>query len=365
VKQNLVIPVFIKIPIFLIGVYFLIYMLYLAQGIIVPLIFSVFIAIVLNPVVNFFIRQRFNRIVAISSTVLISLVLVTSFGIFLFSQASMFGESWPILVKKFTEYLNASISWASDYFNANPQKIIEWVTTTKNEFIQISGSSIGQTIMYLGSGVVALLLIPVYVFLILYYKPLILDFCHQLFGKGNLGKVNEIINETKNVIQKYITGLVIETIIITILNSSVLFILGIDYAILLGIIGALLNLVPYIGGLVAVALPMTIALITKSTAWYAVYVLIFYYIIQLIDNNYIVPKIVASKVKINALVSIIVVIAFGVLWGIPGMFLSIPLIAIVKLIFDRIDSLKPWGFLLGDTMPSTKKSLFKKKIRIM
>jgi predicted PurR-regulated permease PerM len=70
---------------------------------------------------------------------------------------------------------------------------------------------------------------------------------------------------------------------------------------------------------------------------------------------------VASKVKINALVSIIAVIAFGVLWGIPGMFISIPLTAIVKVVFDRIESLKPWGFLLGDTMPAIKTLVFGKK----
>ena len=115
----------------------------------------------------------------------------------------------------------------------------------------------------------------------------------------------------------------------------------------------------------AVALPMMIAIATKSTAWYAVYVLIIYYFIQLVDNNYIVPKIVASKVKINALFSIIVVIAGNALWGIPGMFLSIPLLAIVKLIFDNIESLSPWGFLLGDTMPSLLKikPIFHKKIK--
>ncbi|MFZ4520939.1 MAG: AI-2E family transporter [Bacteroidales bacterium] len=152
-------------------------------------------------------------------------------------------------------------------------------------------------------------------------------------------------------IQHYLIGLVIEAIIVATLDATALFILGIDYAILLGILGALLNVIPYIGGLVAVALPMMIAIATKSTAWYAVYVLLAYYFIQLIDNNYIVPIIVSSKVKINALFSIIVVIAGNALWGVPGMFLSIPLLAIIKLIFDHIDSLKPWGFLLGDTMP--------------
>ena len=159
------------------------------------------------------------------------------------------------------------------------------------------------------------------------------------------------MTQTKSVIQRYLIGLVIEAAIVATLDATALFIIGIEYAILLGIIGALLNLIPYIGGLVAVALPMMIAVVTKTTAWYAIYVLAAYYFIQLIDNNYIVPKIVASKVKINALFSIIVVIAGNALWGIPGMFLSIPLLAIVKLIFDHIGPLKPWGFLLGDTMP--------------
>jgi predicted PurR-regulated permease PerM len=110
-----------------------------------------------------------------------------------------------------------------------------------------------------------------------------------------------------------------------------------------------------------VALPIMIALVTKTSPWYSLYVMAVYYFIQLIDNNYIVPKIVASKVKINALVSIIVVLAFGALWGIPGMFLSIPLTAIVKIVFDQIEPLKPWGFLLGDTMPDL--AIFKIKLK--
>jgi predicted PurR-regulated permease PerM len=109
--------------------------------------------------------------------------------------------------------------------------------------------------------------------------------------------------------------------------------------------------IPYIGGIVAVFLPMVVALATESSPIYSLYILIIYYFIQLIDNNYLVPIIVASKVKINALFSVIVVLLGSALWGIPGMFLSIPLLAIVKLICDNVEPLKPWGFLLGDTMP--------------
>ena len=136
-----------------------------------------------------------------------------------------------------------------------------------------------------------------------------------------------------------------------ILDTVVLLILGIEYAVVIGILGALLNLIPYIGGLVAVAIPMMIALVTKDSAWSALYVLILYYIVQLIDNNYFVPKIVASKVRINALVSIVAVLAGGALWGVSGMFLSIPLIAIIKVVCDQIEPLKPFSLLLGDTMP--------------
>ncbi len=90
----------------------------------------------------------------------------------------------------------------------------------------------------------------------------------------------------------------------------------------------------------------------------ALYVFVAYLIVQFIDNNFFVPKIVASKVKINALVSIIVVLVGNALWGVPGMFLSIPLTAIIKVICDRIPPLEPFGFLLGDNQPDITKQVF-------
>jgi predicted PurR-regulated permease PerM len=306
-----------------------------------------------------------NKIVAIVITLFLTFIVLASLGTLIFSQVSRFGDSWPILVEKFTGVLNNSITWVSGYFSINPENIHEWVTKTQGELINGSGAAIGQTLVSLGSGVMNLLLIPIYVFLILFYEPLLLDFIHKLFSTESQKEVNEIINQIKTVIQHYLVGLVIEMIIVAILNITALLILGVDYAILLGIIGALLNLVPYVGGIIGAALPMMVALATKSTAWYAIYIMVIYTIIQLIDNNVIVPKVVASKVKINAIFSIIVVIAGNALWGVSGMFLSIPLLAIVKLIFDHIEPLKPWGFLLGDTMPPLLiiKPIFKKTVK--
>ena len=363
INEALKLPLYAKTTLFLIGLFVLIAMLYIAQAIIVPLVFAILVAILLHPVVNFFVRIGINRIIAIVLALFLTFLVIAAFGALLFSQASRFSESWPVLVEKFTVLLNQTITWASGYFDINPKRIHEWIIKTKAELIDTMSSSIGQTLINVGSGLVILFIIPVYIFLILFYHPIILSFIRQIFGKNSQNQVSEIVTQTKSVIQHYLTGLVIEFFLVATLNSIALLCLGIDYAILLGIIGALLNVIPYIGGFVAVALPMMIALVTKSTAWYAVYVLASYYVIQLIDNHYIVPKIVASKVKINALFAIIVVLAGNALWGVAGMFLSIPLLAIVKLIFDHIDPLKPWGFLLGDTMPPMLKikPIFKTK----
>jgi predicted PurR-regulated permease PerM len=355
ITKDIILPFYIKAIFFFIGIFALVSILYIAQGIIVPLVFAVIIAIVLHPVVLFFVRRRINRVIAIFLTILLTFLVIAAIGALIFSQASQFSDSWPVLVEKFTDTLNQTIGWAAGYFNVNPKEIHEWIASSKSELTNVSSAAIGKTIVTVGSVLVVLFLLPVYIFLILFYQPLLLEFIHRLFGKGNQSQVSEIIAQIKKVIQRYLVGLIIEALLVAILDISALLILGIDYAILLGVLGALLNVIPYIGGLVAVGLPMIVAFATKSSPWYAFYVLAVYYFIQLVDNNYIVPKIVASKVKINALFSIIVVIAGNALWGVPGMFLSLPLLAIIKLICDHIEPLKPWGFLLGDTMPSILK----------
>ena len=349
--EGLKLPFYAKVTIFLIGLVALFAILYIAKSIIIPIVFAVIIAIVLHPVVNFFVRLKINRILAILITMFLTFLVIASFGAVLISQASRFGESWPILVEKFTALINQNIADAADYFNKDPQKIHDWITKTQGEIINSSTAAIGQTLVVLGNGLVVLLLIPFYIFMILFYQPLLIEFIIRLSGSNYEIHVRGLVSQIKTVIQRYLVGLVIEAGLMAAMNSAALLILGIEYAVILGILAAILNIIPYIGGIIAVALPMMVALVTKSSPWYAFYVLVAYYIIQLIDNNYIVPYIVASKIKINALFSVIVVLAGNALWGVPGMFLSMPILAIIKLICDHIEPLKPWGFLLGDTMP--------------
>lgn len=183
--------------------------------------------------------------------------------------------------------------------------------------------------------------------MLIYYQQHLIAFIHNFFGANYNAQVSNILTKTKSLIQRYLLGLSIQFLILATLNIVGLLVIGLDYAILLGIIGALLNIIPYLGGIIGVSLYVIVALVTKSPV-YVLYVLALYSVIQLIDNNIIVPKIVGGKVRLNALVSIIAVVAGAALWGISGMFLSIPFVAILKLILDNIDSMKHWGTLLGD-----------------
>ena len=350
-----ILPFYVKAGIFLIGLSALLAILYIAQGIIVPLVFAFVIAILLHPVVNFFVRIRINRIIAIIITLLLAILVLAAFIALIYTQAVSFGDSWPVLVDRFTIMLNDGINYASHYLNIRPSLIHAWITKTQHELITIDSTLIGNTIVTVGNSLAIVLLVPVYVFVILYYQPLLIEFIHRLFDKAHQNQVSAIVSQTKSVVQHYLVGLIIEAIIVGVLNTAGLMLLGIQYAILLGVLGAVLNMIPYLGGIISIALFMMVALVTKDSAWFALYVLGVHTLVQIIDNDFIVPKIVASRVKINALFSIFVVLVGNALWGIPGMFLSLPLLAIVKVIFDHIESTKPWGYLLGDTMPTLKK----------
>lgn len=334
------------------------FIMYIGQDIIIPVIFAAFFAILLSPVVVFLEDHKVPRIMALSITMLLSVILVAGLIYFISLQLASFSESLPELEKKIEVLLAKSVQWVSETFHIKRVNIQHWLTDLKTDFMQDSRTYIGTTLTTLTSTLALLILLPIYTVMMLYYEPLFIAFIQKVVPEHKHAMTKDIILESKTVMQSYLTGLMIEAVIVAVLNAAGLLLLGIDYAILWAIVGALLNIIPYIGIIIAMVFPVAIALVTKEPS-YALFVVLIYGFIQFIDNNVIVPKVVASRVKINALVSVIIVIIGGTIWGISGMFLSIPLVAVVKIIFDRIPYLKPYGYLIGDIMPH-KATFFKR-----
>ena len=342
-------PFYIKAPIILIGLFFFFYILQLLGAVLIPFAFAGLIAILLNPLFSR-LQGKLPRVPAILITILIATLVVSLLFYFLSSQIAMFGESLPAIKAKTGTLLNFVSNWLHHRLNISVEKQVAAIKA------QIGGGG-GMSIITNTLGTVlgllsVLVLMPIYIFLLLFYKPLILNFLFQVFSEKHSLQVAEILGQTKSAIQSFMVGLLIETTIVCTLNSVALLLIGVPNAIVIGVIGGLLNILPYIGGIIAIALPVLMSLITTNSFSPILAIVASYIIIQFIDNNFLVPRIVSSKVQINALVSIVIVLLGNLLWGIPGMFLAIPFIAVLKIIFDRVDGLKPWGRLLGDEVPT-------------
>ena len=350
------IPFYARVALIFISLFAFVFTMQIGQHIIAPIVYATIIAILLNPLVNFLVGKGIHKIIAITLAVLLAIIMVLGFLYIISSQISMFRDTYPQLEKKFSAVSSELVQWISGKFKIEESKVNDWIRESQNE--AVNNLATGERISEAGRMMVTGMLLPVYLFMILYYKPLLLDFIRRLFHTDHHVAVREVLSNSKRIIQSYLVGLFFEMVIIAVLNSAGLLLLGIDYAVILGITGAILNIIPYIGGIVAIALPVIIAFVTKDSSTYAILVFCIYILIQFIDNHFVIPRIVASRVQINALISVIVVLIGGAVWGIPGMFVSIPLTAIIKVIFDHIEPLKPWGFLLGNIVPTASRFSF-------
>jgi predicted PurR-regulated permease PerM len=337
-------PFYIKAPAILLGLVLTVYILWVLGDILIPVAFAILIAILLNPL---YVRleKYMPKVLAIILSILLAIIVLAGLFYFLSTQISGFVDSVPVLQKKFTTLLAQAEVWARTHFGIN----------LKNQIASLGsggGSMFASTMGTIFGTLSVVVLVPIYIFMLLFYKPLMLDFLFHVFSEKHSLRVAEILSQTKSAVQSFMQGLMIETTIVCILNSVALLIIGVPSAIVIGVIGGILNLLPYIGGLVAIALPVLMVTITRDGYTGQLLVIGAYLVIQFIDNNILVPRIVSSKVQINALMSIIVVLLGGALWGVAGMFLSIPFIGVLKIIFDRVEGLQPWGRLLGDEVPA-------------
>lgn len=353
-SANFQLPFYIRLSFMLLLVCLLFLIIYVGNQVIMPLILSTLFAILLRPVVVFFNKRlRFPHVVAVLTAVFLFVVFIGSIVYFISWQVSDFMSDVPKIRHNLEIHLEHIKKWAADKLNISSGKMERYIRNAAEDSLQGGNQLVGDTLASFSSTFLDVVLIPIYTFLILVYRNLFIKFLYKLVNKQHHANMVEIVFKIKEVVQNYIVGLLIEMGIVAVLTSAGFMIIDVPYAILLGVITAVLNLIPYIGIIIAGIISMIASLIGSSELSAVLGVLVVNSVVQLIDNNILVPRIVASKVKINALVSIVAVFIGGMVAGVMGMFLAIPMVAILKVIFDRIDDLQPWGYLMGADLPKT------------
>ena len=347
----------------LMAVTILVYWLMVLQDILVPFFISIILSMSIFPVANWLENKGLGRIWAIILTLLL-FSGIAGFIIWLASsQVGSFGEMLPQLQTRFLDLVNKLQLWAEDNLHIAKQAQIAKLRQYGSGMLSSGGSVFTTALSTTGNVLGNMLLIPIYMFFLLYYRDFFKMFFYKLFSGINRSKIDLILTKIYVAVQGYLTGLVTVTLIVGTLNTIGLLILGIDYAVFFGFLAAALLIIPFIGILIGSILPIIVALITKDSPMYAVGVAGVFVFVQFLEGNFITPQIVGSKISINGLVAIIALLLGSALWGIAGMALSLPTIAILKVIFDNVEDLKPYGYLMGEPDHDRLLELRKRKIK--
>lgn len=327
---------------------------YVARDIIMPILLALLFAILLRPVAHFFrTKLKFPHVIASMASVAVMVLLILGIFILLSYQIADIVNDWDKIKKNCSVHLANLQDYVHDTFNLSKREQNKMIDDATKDSMETGKSIVGSTLTSFSDMLLNLILIPIYTFLFLLYRTHFLRFLAKLIPDDKRDVLEDILVRIKVSVQSYIIGLMIEMVLVSVLTGTGYMIIGLEYAILLGVLTGLLNLIPYIGITIAGVLAVVASITTNTDFSLVIGVVVVNIVVQLIDNNLLVPLIVSSKVEINAFISIVGIIIGGALGGISGMFLAIPMIAIFKVIFDRIHPFEPWGYLFGDDLPKT------------
>lgn len=346
------IPLTVRRAIELMGLYFLGMIIIVGKDVITPLVMAFFLSIMVLPLHRAFMRRRVPETLSI---IICILLLITAMGLlvwFFSAQISYLISDFPLIKKNIQIHINSLAQWIQSKTGLSTSQQAQLINNQNEKMLDYAGKIASGAASSLTGILVFIGLMPIYIFLFLFYKNLLVRFIFLWFPSDNHPKVEEVIRETQVIIKSYLVGLLIQISYITILLGTILLIFGIKHAILIGAIFAILNLIPYVGALVGNLIGVILTVSSTQEVYPIFIVLGTIAFVQFLDNNILMPRIVGSKVKINALATIVGVIVAGALAGVSGMFLSLPIIAVLKIVFDRTNNLKQWGVILGDERPA-------------
>jgi predicted PurR-regulated permease PerM len=322
--------------------------LYFGRTLFIPLSFSLLMSFILYPVCKWMEHKGINKGIAILISIFIMSFLIGAIIYLLLVQLMEFLNEWQTLQIKLLETATQLSTFLSERFNISNEKQSEFIKNTINSSGSQAFMFIRNTAYSLSESIFFLLIVPVFSALILYHRQLLSNALYEIFPPNRKNTIHEILIETIHAYYNFIKGMLVVYLIVGILNSVGLAIIGIPHPFLFGFIASILTFIPYVGIMISSLLPIAVSWITYNSVWYPLGVVAVFSIVQALEAYIIFPFAVGSRLKINTLVILIMVLLGGILWGPAGMILFIPFISIIKLIADRTSSLKTLSVLLGD-----------------
>ncbi len=328
--------------------------LYYGKMVLVPIVFGIMLAMLMTPVCRWLDGKGWNRAASCAMCILILFVSLCGLMAIVVAEVKSFVKDIALIEEKGRETISTVQHFIEEKFHIEPEQQAALAKKQVDTMSSSAGAYISMLFGGMAAAIGGILLTLAYTFLFIYNKERYETFFIRLYKNEDPRKVKEIVGQISHVAQQYLTGRAMSVATLTVLYAIGLLIIGIKNALLLSAIAALLTIVPYVGSAVGGLFPCAMALVTEDSIQPALWVIGVIIFMQAIDNYFIEPRMVGGEVNLSALVSILSIIVGGLVWGVSGMILFIPMLGIAKIIFDHVESLKPYGYLIGD--PDENKS---------
>jgi predicted PurR-regulated permease PerM len=326
----------------------LVYILVEAQQILAPLCWAAFFAILLLPVVRYLEQLRFPRWLAAVLSITVFTLIIAGIVFFLSSEVVSLVSNLPdlgaVIQQKLANFRASLAELSGLELNIQPRQI----AGSAEQMLNSSLSSLGQTLTSTAITVTYLTLMPLFIFLFLYYREVYFQFFLDINKQQAPQKTERVMEVIRDVLQNYLVGMGFVTLIMGVLFTAVLTILGIEYALFFAAFLAIFNLIPYVGVFLSSLVTVLYAYLTHDTLLIPFLTLALLWGLQIIENNFITPFVLGSKVQANPLAVIIALLAGGMIWGVSGMVLFVPLVGALRAVFDEFEETKPYALLLGE-----------------
>jgi predicted PurR-regulated permease PerM len=346
-------PAYFKLVVILLGLVLIVTIMREAKLVLVPLMISGLLAILVSPFTSWMENKGIPALLAAGVSLVALLTFISGFIYFFYNQILGFSRDLGALERRVGELVQSFNEFITEHFEGAVPISADNIRETIFQQIYENMDTLTQGLIATAGTVTMALIMPIYIFLFLYFRKFLAEFMKRAFSDHYRDKVTNVMNRVKGVVQNYIKGMFVVICILAVLNSIALFSLGIKHALLFAVFAALLNVIPFIGPFIGATLPILFALLTKDSLWYPFGVFLAFYVIQVAESNIFTPKIVGGKVSMNPLMTIITLFVGNFIWGLAGMVLFIPGMAVLKVVFDEIDGMEAYGFLLGKVRDDT------------
>lgn len=332
----------------------LIFFLIVGRSLLIPLFMGGFFAILFTPLTIFLEKNKVPKTLASVISLLLMIALVAGLISFVISNVVSFTKDFNNVSDRLVAVAEQVDSWTTEVFGINENLAEKAESKYLVELLSQNSSSISAFALNAIGSLSGLVLIPVFMFFFLLYRDHLTKMMVLIYRDKDSDLVKMRITNLRKVIQNYITGVGKVMVILAVLNITAYSILGIKHAIFFGIIGAVLNIIPYVGPFFGVLLPIIYSFLTMDSLFYPIAVLVIYQVIQMVEGNFLTPKIVGGNVNLNAFITFLGLLAGAAIWGVAGMILVIPTMAILREIFELSENTKPFSLLLGEEKDDEK-----------